>query len=200
MIAKLGLSRRDRRTLLIGLGVVATLLVMARGIPTLRSWEVNQESAAQSAGQQLAALRAGLRTLPTLRDTTRARRDRLAGLDSAMLRGASPPAIAAGLASALEDIADDNSLKVTTMQLRADSLVTAGLARAEVRITGTTDVVGLGAFLRAVESDATPMVVRDLSVSQSDPTASDNRPDVLRVDVLVVTVGTITTNRTVNRP
>jgi len=200
MIARLGLSERDRRTLLVGLSVVASLFVVARGIPTLRSWEVNQESDAKSAGQQLVAFRAGLRTLPALRDTTRSRRDRLARFDSSMLRGASPPALVARLASALEDIADDNSIKVTTMQLRADSAVTAGLARVEVRITGTTDVVGLGAFLRAVESDATPMVVRDLSVSQSDPTASDNKPEVLRVEVVVATIGAIKSGQSVNHP
>jgi hypothetical protein len=191
MISKLGLSQRDRRTLVVGLCAVASLLTIARGVPALRSWEADRTAEGQSAGQQLAALRSGLRILPALRDTLRARQARLVALDSGLLFGASPSAIAADLASALEDLADDNALKVTAMQLRSDTVAIAGLARVEVRITGITDVTGLAGFLRAVESDATPLVVRDLSVSQPEPTASDAKPEALRVDMLVASIGTI---------
>jgi hypothetical protein len=191
MIAKLGLSQRDRRTLVVGLGVVASLLAIARGLPALRSWEADRTAEAQATAQQLAALRDGLRMLPALRDSVRARQARLAALDSSLLFGASPSAIAADLASTLEDLADDNTLKVTAMQLHADSVATAGLARVEVRITGITDVTGLAGFLRAVEGNATPLVVRDLSVSQPEPTASDAKAEALRVDMLVASIGAI---------
>lgn len=191
MISKLGLSQRDRRTLAVGLCAVASLFTIARGVPALRSWEADRTAEAQSAGQQLAALRSGLEILSTLRDTLRARQARAVALDSSLLFGASPSAIAADLASALDDLADHNALKVTAMQLRSDTVVTAGLVRVEVRITGITDVTGLAGFLRAVEADATPLVVRDLSVSQPEPTASDAKPEALRVDMLVASISTI---------
>jgi hypothetical protein len=136
-------------------------------------------------------LRSGLSILSILRDTLRARRARVLALDSSLLFGATPSAIAADLASALENLADDNALKVTAMQLRSDTVVTAGLARVEVRITGITDVTGLAGFLRAVEAGVIPLVVRDLSVSQPEPAASDAKLEALRVDMLVASIGEI---------
>jgi hypothetical protein len=191
MISKLGLSRRDRRTLAGGLCAMALLLTIARGLPALCSWEADRTAEAHSAGQQLVSLRSGLSILSVLRDTLRARRARVVALDSTLLFGASPSAIAADLALALENLADDNALKVTAMQLRSDTVVTAGLARVEVRITGITDVTGLAGFVRAVEAGAIPLVVRDLSVSQPEPAASDAKPEALRVEVLVASIGEI---------
>ncbi len=193
MTSRLDMSRRDRRTLVVGLCAVASLITLARGVPALRSWETDRRSEARAAGEQVATLRGGLRTLAALRDSLGARKHRLAALDSSLLFGASPPAIAAELASTVEDLADDNAIKVTAMQLRADSVATSGLARVDVRITGITDISGLAAFLHAVEEDAMPLVVRALSVSQPDPTASDAKPEALRVDVLIASIGTIKT-------
>jgi hypothetical protein len=116
-----------------------------------------------------------------------------------LLIGATPAAIAAQLASVLEDLADDNALKVTAMQLRADTVATAGLARVEVRVTGITDIIGLAGLLRAIESDETPLVVRDLSVSQPEPVGSDARAEALRVDLLVASIGTIDGERRESR-
>jgi len=189
--AALGLSQRDRRTLTVGLGVVLSLITIARGVPALRAWEGDRRAEAQAAAEQLAALRSGVGTLPALRDSVRARHARLAALNSSLLSGASPSAIAANLASALEDLADDNALKVTAMQLHADSVATAGLARVDVRISGITDITGLAGFLHAVEGTTTPLVVRDLSVSQPEPTASDAKAEALRVDMLVAGIGAI---------
>jgi hypothetical protein len=191
MISKLGLSARDRRTLVIGVCAVTLLVTVARGLPWLRSWEATQRAEAQSAAQQLALLRGGLVVLPALRDSLRARRAGVVALESRLLIGASPSAVAAGLASQLEDLADENALKVTALQLRSDTVVTVGLARVDVRITGIADVYGLTGFLRAVESSAAPFVVRDLSVSQPEPIASDTKVEALRVDMLVATIGLI---------
>jgi hypothetical protein len=191
MISKLGLSSRDRRTLTIGSFAIASLIVVARGIPALRSWDADRKAEGYSAAQRLASLRDGLVMLPTLRDSLRLRRDRLAALESNLLFGASPSAIAASLASELEDLADDNAVKVTALQLRADTVATGGLARVDVRLTGIADVYGLAGFLRAAESDSTLLVVRDLSVSQAEPTAADGRPEALRVDMLVAAIGTM---------
>jgi hypothetical protein len=135
-----------------------------------------------------------------VRDSVRARQARLVALDSSLLFGASPSAIAADLASVLEDLADDNASKVTAMQLRADTVATAGLARVEVRITGIADVAGLAGFLHAIEADATPLVVRDLSVSQPEPTAGDAKAEALRVDMLVAGIGTIRPDKPEARP
>jgi Tfp pilus assembly protein PilN len=200
MISKLGLSTRDRRTIRVGLLTVSLLLGVAKGVPALRHWEGDQKSEARAAAQQIASLRRGLAILPAIRDTLRARQDRLAALDSILLSGVSPSTIAATLASQLEDFADDNAVKVTALQLHADTAAIAGLARVDVRITAVADIYGLTGFLHAVESEATPLVVRDLNVSQPEPMASDAKPEALRVDVLVSGIGIIKAAKLGARP
>jgi Type II secretion system (T2SS), protein M subtype b len=191
MSLHLGLTQRDKRTLAIGLSAVTLLVTFARGVPALRSWESKQFAAASSAANELAHLRDGSRELPEIRDSLHARNLRLAALDSVLLRGASPASIAAALASVIEEFAGANAIKVTTLQLRSDSAATLGLANVAVRLSGVTDVAGLAGFLRAVESDAMPLIVRELTVSQPEPTASDSKPETLRIDVTVASIGEV---------
>jgi hypothetical protein len=186
-----GLSHRDRRTLAIGLTTVSLLVLFARGMPALRAWESGRLSAAMSTVHQLALVRGGQRDLAALRDSLASRQHRFAVLDSSLLNGESPSGVAASLASMVEDLADDNALKINTLQLRADSLPTAGLARVEVRLAGVTDVAGLAGFLRAVETGAAPLVVRGLSVAQPEPAASQSKAEMLRVEFVIASIGTI---------
>ena len=58
-------------------------------------------------------------------------------------------------------------------------------------MTGVTDITGLAGFLRVVESGETPLVVRELSVSQPEPAAGDAKPEALRIEVLVASIGSI---------
>jgi hypothetical protein len=166
-------------------------VTFARGMPALRSWETKQATAASSAMDDLGRLRGGLRALPEIRDTLRARRRRLVALDSTLLNGMSPSSIAAALASVLESLAEDNAIKITALQLSADSVVIDGLARVAVRVSGVSDVTGVVGFLRGVEGGTIPLVVRDLSVSQPEPAAPESKPEALRVDVLVAGIGSL---------
>lgn len=181
----LGLSARDKKTLIAGATVVGSLFGLSRGLPAVSAWERGRLALAADLASQAAAARAGVRSLTRLRDTLRARQRRLAALDSTLLGGASSAAAAADLASVLDDIARASRLKVAAMQLRADSAPPGALALVAVRIAGVTDVAGLAAFLRSVETDDTPLAVRELAVSQSEPAAPEGTPEALRVDVLV---------------
>jgi hypothetical protein len=191
MTVALGVSQRDRRTLAIGAGTIVLLVVLARGVPALRTWESARLREADATMQDVAVLRAGLATLPALRDSLRARLARLASLDTAMLHGSSPAALSATVAAVIETIADDNSLKITALQLRSDSQAVDGLASAEIRLTGITDVEGLAGFLRAVEGGRQPLVVRELAVTQPDAAADAAKPEALHVELLVRAIGSI---------
>lgn len=179
------MSPRDRRTAIVGMTVIATLFAVARGLPALIGWQQRQTTEVAELSNRASSARAGLRLLPLVHDSLRVRRIRLAALDSALLQGASAPAAAAELAASLDEMAVEARLKITAMQLRADTIVSGALSRVAVRINGTTDVAGLAAFLRAVEGDATPLVVRELSVTQPEPAAVDARVETLHVDILV---------------
>lgn len=196
MSGAIGLSPRDRRTLVVGAGTVAGLVLAARGLPALRAWESSRLSEARSTTRELLAAREGITALPALRDTLAARRVRLATVDSAMPSGSSPAALTAAVAAAVEGIADSTSLKIVALQLHSDSAAADGQARAEVRVTGVADIVGLAAFLQAVEGGSTPLVVKELSVSQSAPAADSTKPETLRIDVLIAAIGSVRPART----
>jgi len=181
----LGLSARDKKTLITGATVVGSLFGLSRGLPAVSAWERDHLALATDLASQAAVARAGVRALTGRRDTLRARQRTLAALDSTLLAGASSAAAAADLASALDDLARASRLRVAAMQLRADSAPPGALAQVSVRITGVTDVAGLAAFLRSVETDDAPLAVRELAVSQSEPAAPESRPEALLVDVLV---------------
>ena len=182
---RFGMASRDRRTLAVGVSVIATLFAIARGVPAAREWERAQRSSAESATEQLARTRAGLKALPTLRDSLRARLNRLSALDSMLATGTSATAAAAGLAAMLEDLSAEDGLKIVALQIRPDTLVVRSLAQVAVRITGTSDVNGLAAFLRDIEGSERTLVVRELSVSQPEPVAPESKPEALRIEMLV---------------
>lgn len=188
------LGARDRRVLLVGALTISLLVGLSRGLPALRAWERAQMTEARTAALQLAELRNGVASLPLMRESLVVRRARLAAIDSLLPAGASPSAVAAAIASILEQSADDNAVKVTNLQLRADSTVRVGLVRVSVRLSGVTDVSGLAGLLRSIEAGETPLVVRDLSVSQPEAAAPDSRPEALRFDVLVAGIGRISPN------
>lgn len=185
------LTDRDRRTLSIGVLAISTMLVAFRGAPALGAWESARMERARAAAAGLTSVRAKIAILPALRDSVRATRARLAAFESTLLTGATPAAIGAALASTVEDMADEHSVKVMSLQLRTDSSAVADVARAEVRITGIADIVGLAGFLTEIEGGATPLVVRAISVSQSEPAASDSKPEALHVDIMVAAIGMI---------
>jgi type II secretion system (T2SS) protein M len=188
------LGVRDRRVLSVGALTISLLVGLSRGLPALRAWERARMTEARTAALQLAELRNGVASLPLMRESLVVRRARLAAIDSLLPAGASPSAVAAAIASILEQSADDNAVKLTNLQLRADSTVRVGLVRVSVRLSGVTDVSGLAGLLRSIEAAETPLVVRDLSVSQPEPAAPDSRPEALRFDVLVAGIGRISPN------
>jgi type II secretion system (T2SS) protein M len=183
---EIGLSARDRRTLLVGVSVVGALFTLGRGVPALMQWQRSTRAEATSVISDLRAAQAGARLMPVLRDSLRSRQARLVSLDSGILRGPTSSAAAAGLASKLEELADDASVKVSAMQLQADSTGAGALFQVGVRMTSVGDIYGLLALLRAIEAGTTLLSVRDLAVTQPDPMAPTSKPETLRLDIMVV--------------
>ena len=178
-------SARDRRLLIFGSTVIGSLIGLARGIPAVRAWERQKLDDAATTTADLATARNGRRMLPILRETLSARRARLAALDSGLLSGQSPSAAVADLTAALEQFMTDARIKVSALQISTDSASPVGVVHVRVRIAGTGDVIGLAAFLRAVEGGDTPLVVRELVVAQPDPAGADSRPEALRIEALI---------------
>jgi hypothetical protein len=171
--------------------MLSALVGMSRGVPPFRAWAEGRSRQAQELAAQLAEGQGGARMLAALHDSLRARRARLAAIDSTLPAESSPSAVAAALASALEDLADDHGVKLASLQLHADTILRAGRVRVSVRIGGVTDVTGLAGLLRSIDAGETPLAVRELSVAQPEPAAPDSRPEALHFDMLVVGLGRI---------
>jgi hypothetical protein len=121
-----------------------------------------------------------------LRDTLRARRDRLALLDSGLVKGDTPSAAAATLASVISETAEEAGVKLGSVQVRPDS-ARAGTAvtLVAVRADAVGDIRGLTLLLAEIEAGVPLLRVRELSVSQPAPAAPDTQAEALRVELLI---------------
>ncbi len=183
-----GMSRRDRRTLVLGVASVGTVLAAGKGAPALRHWEVSNLEAAAEARDQLAAAERGAASLAEVRDSASARTKRLESLRSVLLRASTPEAAAATLASFVERLAKQRDVDVLTVTLKPDSVVHSGLARAAVRLSAETDIAGLLDLLYDVETANMPLVVTELWVTQPEPAGATSKPETLRIEVDVQTI------------
>ena len=182
-MSALRLAPRDRRMLIIGGPMICALVLSAKTLPAALQWQRAQLDSVAAALDRLSAARRSTAMLPALRDSFAARRARVASLDTLLIGGPSPVAAAGTVATALEDLADDANVRVTAVQIRADTVVRAGLSRVGVRLVGVCDVTGLASLLRAIETDARAMTVRDLAVTQPDPVGASTKAETLRIDV-----------------
>jgi hypothetical protein len=178
-------GRRDRRTLIIGIAACAGIVGAGRGVPLLREWESTRLAAAADAEQRLATASAATAMATPIENGTRRAQEQAATADSALLHGATPATAAAALALLLSDRADSTGLGITSESVRADTGFVHGFARVRVRLSATADVRGLTRFLASVEGSPRLLAVRDMTVSQSDPAAGDDRPESLRIDLVV---------------
>jgi hypothetical protein len=192
---RLGFSAKDRKAAMFGIVTVGSLIGLSNGLPALAEWEGTRVAEATDAMARASAARANVRMLSALRDSLRSRKAQLAAIDSTLLSGTSSAAAVADLAASLDEMATHARLKVTAMQLRADSALVGSIVRVAVRVTATSDVAGLAAFLRATEAGDTALAVRELFVSQPEPAAPDAKPEALRIDVLVEAIARIVAAR-----
>jgi hypothetical protein len=185
MTPALTIGRRDRTTLAVGIVVCGAIVSAGRGIPQLCVWEATHLAAAAEAEQRLAVAATAAGMAASIEgDADRARRQ-AAAADSSLIGGATPAAAAAALALLLSDRADSTGVALTSESVRADTGFIYGFARARVRLTASADVRGLTRFLARVEGSAHLLAVREMTLSQTDPGAGDDRPENLRIELVV---------------
>ena len=190
---RLTIARRDRRTLLVGVSIVAGLVALAKGVPAWRSWDAGiRASAAEMVGE---AARAGrsVRALPAVRDSLIARNERYLALAEQVVPGDGPTSAAGELATFVSGTATAADLAVGALQVRVDTAGrgigdrTAGSPFARVSVQGdlTGDAHGLTYFLSAIEDGPYLLAVRELAITQPEPAAPADRPEMLRVQFVV---------------
>ena len=187
------ISPRDRRTLGIGMGLIAVLVTLSRGVPAMRLRLADQAARDAALRERLVSLREAQRQIGPMRDSLRVRRIRLAELNAHLIGASTPTAAAAMLGAIVERIAADAEVKVGSLELRADSSSRATVVRLTLRLSAEGDVFGLATFLSAVERQAEPMTVRTITASASDPLSGDDRAEVVRFDLIIDGLAVLTT-------
>ncbi|MGH7655107.1 MAG: type II secretion system protein GspM [Gemmatimonadaceae bacterium] len=185
MTPSLSVGQRDRWTLVIGIVACGAIVGAGRGVPVLRAWVAARLAAAAGAEQQLASAEAAAGMAASIESNASRARQRAASADAALIHGVTPSAAGAALSTLLSDRADSTGLGVSSETVRADTGFTRGFARARVRLSATSDIRGLTRFLADVEGSPHLLAVRDLTISQSDPGAGDDRPETLRIEIVV---------------
>ena len=184
-------TSRDRTVLLAGGSAIALMLGTRIAVPKAIDWVSVRRADATSVLRRSALLADEQHLYGPTRDSLAARRIRFAVFDSALIAASSVPEAGAALAGLLADLADQESVRIVSMQVRPDSASATRVTRVAVRATGVADVAGLTALLRDIDDGAALMVVRELAVTQAEPAQADAKPETLRFEVLVEALAVI---------
>jgi type II secretion system (T2SS) protein M len=179
------MTGRDRKALMLGGGIVLAAIISLRVLP----WGVRRTAAALGDLRERAALlahaRADLTAAEGLRDSSAALSRALVGLAPRLLSGGTAVEAAAALSGKLNLAAVRSQAKVERLDPVPDSATAGRLRRIRLHAALETDVRGLEAFLRAVETSEAVLTVLDLRIVAPDPTAGVHGPEILKVESTV---------------
>jgi hypothetical protein len=178
-------SDRDRRTLVIGLALVAGLLVGFRGVPAWRGRYDHERAAASHLALRAAEAQAAVRGSRVRADSLDARRRRFVDLAPAILDGRTPAAAGATLAAIVSGAAAKAGLQVNSVQVRPDSAGPGIFTPVSVHADATGDVRGIAAMLGLLERGPELLAVRSLAVSGAQPAAPGTQPEALHLELTV---------------
>jgi type II secretion system (T2SS) protein M len=176
---------RDRRALIIGGGVVLAAVVLLRVLPaTLRN-----VSDARALLRERAALLARSRdetgSLLKLRDSATVLSQALVALAPYLLSGSIEAEAAADIAGRVNIIASRAPAKVERLDPIRDSSSVGRLARVRLHAALETDVRGLVAVLKAIDSGDEVLLLEELHVEAPQAGSVERGPEILKVEVTV---------------
>ena len=174
------LGSRDRRALVIGLGIVVLALLAFRGVPlAVRGVE---ELQARALGQTATLSRVEDVVLrgPAVRDSLAKALRGIVGLAPDLVEGTTSADAQASLSGLISLVANRHALKV----LRADALPDSAVGvfhRAALHAELEGDVSGVTAFVRSLESGEPILTVSNLSIETPDPVPHRGMPEALHL-------------------
>ncbi len=184
---RLTLSARDRRTLLIGTGVIASLVAVTRGVPAWRAWVAEARASAEEQERAAAEADGLVAQAHVARDSLAARNARYVALAPALIAGNTPAEASATLASLMSSAASGAGVKLGAVQLRpvADTGVRRAFVRVGVHADVVGDIAGITTLLTTLEQGPTRLRVRDITVTQPDAGSPSDRVEALHAELTV---------------
>jgi hypothetical protein len=179
------LSDRDRRTLLVGVAVIAFLILLSRGIPAWRRWDANVRASAGEMATEAARAEQTVRLLPASLDSLETRRARFVAVGAGVLEGESPAASGAALASLVSGVAARAGVQLGSVQVQPDTASAGTFMRIGVRADATGDLPALTRMLAMLEGGPELLAVRELAITQPNPGGPAEQPEALRMEITV---------------
>jgi hypothetical protein len=176
---------RERRTILVASTLALLVLAPTKLIPAWRAHRGERHAATLELTAELVRAEASVSALPWLRDSLVARRERYLALAPRLLSGESPSAAGASLASLVSGNAQAARLRLGSIRMRSDSVALDRFAGVSVETELTGDIHGVSTLLHSLESGAALLRVRRLVITQPEPAAPSDRPEALRVELVV---------------
>lgn len=171
--------------LIAGVAVIGGVLACAHGVPAWLAWKRQASASAAQLVAQASEARARVLGLETVLDSLEYRKARFGRLAPLFVGVGSPTAAAGTLASLVSVAAQGAGVEVASVQVRTDTTTARTVKRVSVRADVAGDVRGITALLLALERGPALLAVRELSITQSEPGAPDDRPESLQVQFLV---------------
>ena len=180
------LSDRDRRTLMVGLGVMGALLLFGRGVPVLVVQTVVARGEARALANEVLHARAQIASR-----TTQLGLPSRATVDSLLFEA---PTVAGLASAAVQDLtAVLRDAKVRPGQLRADTPDTtrSGLVRIAISLNGECDIEMCVSMIAGIEKTQPAFRIARVRVSASDVAAPAERAERLVFELLVDGLGMV---------
>jgi hypothetical protein len=165
--------------------IIGAIISVSRSLPAWLAWQREARASAAEVQTELAHARAGAAARKAVHDSLAARGQRLLALAPALLSGDSPASAAATLAALVSGAAAQANVRLGAVQVRPDSVALGAFTRVAVRASATGDVTGVTQMLLSLERGPTLLAVRELSITQPEPTAPADRAEALRLEFLV---------------
>lgn len=184
------LTPRDRRALRLGVLVISAVLILTRVLPSMRTRD------GQLRDELLATARAA-DAVERERDELRAasRVARLGGNEEAQrqlesaFNGGSSTEVSAEAAQYVLGVASALGSEVHSVTPRADSTFRGGVLVIEMQLHLTTNAIGLFALLELLATSPRLTAVSTLRVTTENPTATEEVPEALRVEIGLRSLG-----------
>ncbi len=179
------MTPRDRRALFVGGIAIAGAVLGLRALP----WTVRRVTAAHALLRERATLlaRTGeeMATLPQLRDSAAALSQALVALAPQVLSGSTPAEAGADLSGRMNLAASRAPAKVERLDPLPDSSGNGRLGRVRVHAAVETDVRGLIALIRAIDTGDEVLKLDELRVEAPEPGTMPRGPEILKVEITV---------------
>jgi hypothetical protein len=177
---RLGVTPRERRTILIGAAVVTALLLATHGWPRWRAWVTESRDAAAEMRGELATAVELLADTGNVHARLVAAEGDDAARESLLLDANSNAAAGSALVRLLAQAARSAGVELGDIQLGADT-ASGPLGRVTVRAEFTTDAQGLITLLLRLERGPVLVAITGLAVSQPEPALPAEQPEALDV-------------------